>query len=262
MIYLNPNLRASYRDGYVIATFICDTAAELPAQNYIADYLLEMGSTAHVIENATDYEMQSDGRWRVARTSDLQTLVTSISTLESEMTDAQTDISILVEQTGELRAAAVHLINGGNKNILPFTMPSSGVLTLTDNNDGTFTVNGTVPSGSVVSLLLGRVYGHAEEDLILSGCPSGGSGTNGYSLLIADAGGSLVGYDEGDGYEFTRPAAEQYFRVYFRARPGTYTDVLFKPMVTYQDYFKISPVFVPYSPTNAELYALIKSYHP
>lgn len=260
MIYLNPNLRASYRDGYVIATFICDTVAELPAQNYIADLLLEMGSTAHVIENATDYEMQSDGTWCVARTSDLQSIITSISNLESEMTGVHSDIDILVNQIGELRAAAVRLINGGNKNILPFTMPSSGVLTLTDNGDGSFTLSGT--ASSTISLLLGRVYGHAAEELILSGCPSGGSGTGGYSLMIADEGGSLVGYDEGDGYSFERPAAEDYFRVYCRVRAGTYTDVLFKPMVTYQEYYDITPAFVPYSPTNAELYALIKSYHP
>ena len=260
MIYLNPNLRASYRDGYVIATFICDTAAELPAQNYIADYLLEMGSTAHVIENATDYEMQSDGRWRVARTSDLQTLVTSISTLESEMTDAQSDIGSLQTQTAELRSAAVRLINGADKNILPFTMPTSGVLTLTDNGDGTFYLSGT--ASSTISLLLGRVYGHSQEELVLSGCPSGGSGSSGYSLMIADEGGSLVGYDEGESYSFTRPAAEEYFRVYCRVRAGTYNNLLFKPMVTYQEYYDITPAFVPYAPTNAELYALIRSYHP
>lgn len=260
MIYLNPNLRASYRDGYVIATFICDTAAELPALNYIADYTLEIGSTAHVIENATDYEMQSDGTWCVARTSDLQSLVTSISNLEGEMTGVHSDIDILVDQVGELRAAAVRLINGGNKNILPFTMPSSGVLTLIDNGDGTFTMSGT--AGSTISLLLGYVYAHGGESLVLTGCPSGGDYTNGYSLIITDSGGITQGYDVGDGYSFERPAAEEHFRVYCRVRAGTYNNVLFKPMVTYQEYYDITPTFVPYSPTNAELYALIKSYHP
>lgn len=63
MIYVNPNVRASSRDGYVIATFIADTVSELPATNYLTGYTLEMGSTCHVIENSADYEMQSSGTW-------------------------------------------------------------------------------------------------------------------------------------------------------------------------------------------------------
>lgn len=260
MIYPNPNIRSSYRDGYVIATFICDTVADLPALNYFADYTLEIGSTAHVIGNATDYEMQSDGTWCAAHTTDLSAIISQLSDISGRMENVEIGIGALDSQVNELHAAAVHLIDGGNKNILPFTMPSSGVLTLTDNGDGTFYLSGT--ASTTISLLLGRVYGHSQEELVLSGCPSGGSGSSGYSLMIADEGGSLVGYDEGEGYSFTRPAAEEYFRVYCRVRAGTYNNLLFKPMVTYQEYYKITPVFVPYSPTNAELYALIRSYHP
>ena len=63
MIYTNPNIRASDRDGYVIATFIADTVAELPATNYLTGYTLEIGCTCHVIEDSGDYEMKSDGTW-------------------------------------------------------------------------------------------------------------------------------------------------------------------------------------------------------
>ena len=56
---------------------------------------------------------------------------------------------------------------------------------------------------------------------MLSGCPEGGSQTNGYSLVAANQGGSLIGADEGNGYSFTAPANETYFRIYVRLRAGS-----------------------------------------
>lgn len=239
---------------------VCDALSDLPGVHDISGLELQMGSTAHIVQTAQNMMMQSNGTWSEQTTSSIASLVTSISNLESEMTGVHSDIDILVNQTGELRAAAVRLINGGNKNILPFTMPSSGIMTLVDNGDGTFTMSGT--AGSTISLLLGYVYGHGGESLVLSGCPGGGDYTNGYSLIITDSGGITQGYDVGDGYSFERPAAEEHFRVYCRVRAGTYNNVLFKPMVTYQEYDNMTHAFVPYSPTNAELYAMIHSYHP
>lgn len=269
MIYLNPNLRASYRDGYVIATFICDTAAELPAQNYIADYILEMGSTAHVIENATDYEMQSDGTWCVARTSDLQALVTSISNLESEMTGVHSDIDILTNQVGELHAAAVRLVDSGAKNLLKMTHASGsvtryGVTCTWDTDAGTMTLNGShvsTDSTAIFEFYSGSASDQRQVpagDYVLTGCPSGGS-TSTYRAALT---GITGGIDTGDGAEFTLVA--QTYLAYRILVSGnvSFSDMVFKPMVTYQDYYKISPVFVPYAPTNAELYALIRSYHP
>ena len=63
MIYVNPVVRASNRDGYVIASFVCDDVSELPAISYLgSDKLLDMGCTAHVI-GMGDYEMKSTGVW-------------------------------------------------------------------------------------------------------------------------------------------------------------------------------------------------------
>lgn len=237
----------------VIMHLICDTYADLVSFTSNRYEPLQ-GSDAHVVSNQLDYEMLSDGTWVVKQTADIQSLVSVISQVQNTVNTLDADVHATI-------FPALHrLVDGGNKNILPFTMPTSSVLTLVDNGDGTFTLSGTTTQ--TISLLLGRVYGHDAEDLFLSGCPDGGNGASGYSLMIADRDGSLVGYDEGDGYEFIRPAQEEYFRVYCRVRPGTYSNLRFKPMVTYIEYQMISSDFVSYSPTNAELYQLIRGYHP
>lgn len=257
---------APFADGdtyiYVRAVLICDTVADLPAQDFFTNYFLTQGTTAHVIAGTQDYEMQSNGQWVLKQGTDLQSLVNQISALSNDVSGAQGEISILQIRASDLENAAALLIDNGCKNLLPFEMPTSAVLTLTDNGNGTFSASGTVPTGQTVSLLLGRIYNRGGESLMLTGCPAGGSGSSGYSLLIADMNGSLVGYDEGNGYTFTRPESESYFRVYARFRAGTYSTLTFSPMVTFEEYMQYSTKFVPYSPSNAELYRIIKQYHP
>ena len=156
----------------------------------------------------------------------------------------------------ETDAALADLIDSGGKNILNWTAESS-VMTIVDNGDGTFTASGS--PAAVQSVKLMEVYGHAGQKLYLSGCPSGGSQASGYSLLIANQAGTLIGPDEGSGFEFTAPENETFFRVYARFRPGTYNNLLFKPMVCLQSAAKISKKFVKYCPTLAEIYAMIQS---
>lgn len=235
---------------------ICDDESELPASpsSIVPGFVATIGSTAHVVSNQLDYEMKTNGQWVVKQTADVQSLVSVISQVQSTVNNLDADVH------STIFPALRHLVDGGDKNLLPFTMPTSSVLTLVDNGDGTFTLSGSTTQ--TISLLLGRIYGHDAETLFLSGCPNGGSGASGFSLMIADRDGSLVGYDEGNGYEFTRPPGEEYFRVYCRVRSGTYNNLRFRPMVTYIEYQMISSDFVPYSPTNAELYQLIRGYHP
>ena len=105
-------------------------------------------------------------------------------------------------------AALADLIDSGGKNILKWTAPGSlATITFTDNGDGTFTISGQPTQTS--SIELAKIYGHAGESLFLSGCPTGGSQTDGFSLLIANQAGGMIGPDEGDGYEFTAPATKR-----------------------------------------------------
>lgn len=257
---------APFSDGdtyiYVRGVIICDSPADLPARDYFTNYYLTQGSTAHVISNACDYQMQSDGTWVLQQTTDIQSLVNQLSVLSGEVSGVESQLDSVILRITVLETATALLIDNGCKNLLPFEMPTSAVLTLTDNGNGTFSASGTVPAGQTVSLLLGRIYNRGGESLMLTGCPAGGSGSSGYSLLIADMGGSLVGYDEGEGYTFTRPGTESYFRVYARFRAGTYSTLTFSPMVTFEEYMQYTTKFIPYSPSNVELYRIIKQYHP
>lgn len=255
-----------YSDGdastTVYAEFECDTVSDLPERDYMTGYVLQCGSKAHVIADNTDYKMQTSGSWILQTGTDVQSLVNQLSVLSGEVSDVESQVDSVILRITVLETATALLIDNGCKNLLPFEMPTSAVLTLIDNGNGTFSASGTVPAGQTVSLLLGRIYNRGGESLMLTGCPSGGSGSSGYSLLIADMGGSLVGYDEGDGYTFTRPGTESYFRVYARFRAGTYNNLTFSPMVTFEEYMQYSTKFVQYSPSNAELYQIIKQYHP
>lgn len=175
--------------------------------------------------------------------SDLNTALASKAD-ESEIVDLKSIIGYLLDTNG--------------KNILNWTEPSAlQTVTFTNNGDGTFTLSGN-PS-STTSIELAKVYGHAGESFVLSGCPEGGSQANGYSLLVANQGGSMIGADEGSGYSFMAPAGETYFRVYARLRSGTYSNLLYKPMLCTPTAWAFSHDFARYCPTNAELLKMIQS---
>lgn len=156
-----------------------------------------------------------------------------------------------------LKSIIGYLLDTNGKNVLNYTIPALQNITIVENGDGTFYVSGT-PS-SVVSVEIAKVYNHAGETFVLSGCPEGGSQTNGYSLVAANQGGSLIGADEGNGYSFTAPANETYFRIYVRLRAGSYSNLLYKPMLCTPTAWAFSHDFARYCPTNAELLKMIQS---
>ena len=149
------------------------------------------------------------------------------------------------------------VLNSGAKNILNWVATSS-VMTIVDNNDGTFTVSGTPTA--VQSIELMRVYNHAGEQFHLSGCPAGGNQVTKYSLLAADQSGTMIGADTGSGLTFTAPEGEEHFRIYARFRPNqTYTNLLFKPMLCAKAVWDIAPEFVPYAPSMSDMWQAIKA---
>lgn len=52
----------------IIAKYECDTVADLPAQNQ-TEFNLQIGTTAHVIDDNAGYQMQSNGTWRLQRSA-------------------------------------------------------------------------------------------------------------------------------------------------------------------------------------------------
>lgn len=160
-------------------------------------------------------------------------------------------------EIADLKSIIGYLLDTNGKNVLNYTIPALQNITIVENGDGTFNVSGT-PS-SVVSVEIAKVYNHAGETFVLSGCPEGGSQANGYSLVAANQSGSLIGADEGNGYSFTAPANETYFRIYVRLRAGSYSNLLYKPMLCTPTAWAFSHDFARYCPSNAELLKMIQS---
>lgn len=238
---------------HIRAQLVADFDNELPAPTGISGFTLEQGSTAIISTTGDRFMLSGGGAWFSQRSASIASLVNDISALQSDMQIAENRI-------GNLESAAAALIDDGAKNMLDWSAASTSGITITDNNDGTFTLSGT--ASTTVSIQLGEIYGHGGESLYLNGCPAGGNYTSGYSLIITNPSGTTQGYDEGAGYDFTRPAEEAFFKVYCRVRAATYQNILFKPMVCRAEYAQYTKKFVPYSPTNAELIKIIKSYHP
>lgn len=267
-IMIDKTQSAPFADGdtyiYVRAVLICDTVADLPAQDFFTNYFLTQGTTAHVISDTTDYEMQSDGTWVLKQGTDLQSLVNQISTLSDDVQNAYSDIDSLTNRVSGLENATALLIDNGAKNKIPIpanTQTLSGI-TYTPDNAGRIATTGTASGNSFyIASNLDLISG---EELMLTGCPSGGSYSSGFALYIAKnvSGASTLAYDEGDGVTFTVPETANY-NIRIIVRNGTdMNGKTFSPMLTYPEYMQYSTAFVPYSPSNAELYRIIKQYHP
>lgn len=167
------------------------------------------------------------------------------------------------------RAALAELIDGGGKNRLPITSVdslkqlntygtwennvythSSGVV-FTVNDDMSITANGTASGANAVFILSMRGGFSIEAgNWILSGCPSGGSGST-YNITIAG-----TTSDTGTTGRFTS-CSKVLVRIYVIS--GTTVDNLtFKPMVCSKAAWDISQAYQPYRPSYAELYAMVQ----
>lgn len=248
---------------------VCDALSDLPGIHDISGLELQMGSTAKIITTAQNMMMQSNGTWSEQTSSSIASLVNDISMLQSDVSALENRIGEAENRITQLQAAAAGLIDRGAKNLLQMTHASGsltryGVTCTWDTDAGTMTLNGShvsTDSTAIFEFYSGNASDQRQVpagDYVLTGCPSGGS-TSTYRATLT---GITGGIDTGNGAEFT--LASQTYLAYRILVSGnvSFTDKVFKPMVTYQDYYKISPVFVPYAPTNAELYALIRSYHP
>lgn len=123
-------------------------------------------------------------------------------------------------------------------------------ITFTFNADKTVTVNGTA-SQAIAASISENLTGVA--DIILSGCPSGGSGS-GYQLQLHDktSGDYPVG-DYGVGRELTLDPSHIY-EVIIVIRSGiTVNNLTYKPMI--RDASDTDPTFQPFAETNQELTA-------
>lgn len=169
----------------------------------------------------------------------------------------------------EDRAALTEALDSGAKNLLdilgaqhyrtgqetdfPITV---GGVTFSENG-GVLNASGTATSTltlrAPVNLRVGTYF--------VSGCPDGGSDSS-YRIDLREQGtNTLIGserdYESGFGFLISE---DRTIDLCIRISTGyNATGLIFKPMVCSFAAYKISPAFVPYAPTNAELYEMIKS---
>lgn len=247
------------RAGSVLnAGISCDTTADLPAQaGGLTGYYLEQGSTAHVIEDNTIYTINSSGAWVLQETSPYKDVYTK-SQVDSLVNDIDSSIAI---ESNTRRLQIASLIDSGAKNRLNvFATPSQTIndIAWTINADGTVIANGTATANSFLYLIPNNTniaYGVSTH---ISGCPVGGSART-YEIQVAQTGGTTY-HDYGNGETIPSDYVYRYFVCC--VRNGYHADnLIFQPMICDAWKHVITPAFVPYSPTNAELAALIHSYH-
>ena len=240
----------------------CDTAADLPAQaGGITGYYLEQGSCAHVIDGNQLYVMTSSGSWIQQDTSPYSDVYTKFE-VDSLLTPITDDIVSLYVSDSDIRGYIAGLINDSAKNRLNVFQTASQTINnvvWTINADGTVTANGLASANSFLYLIPNNsniAFGVATH---ISGCPSGGSAST-YEIQVAQTGGTIY-HDYGDGEDIPYDYVYRYFVCCVRSGYNA-DNLVFRPMICDTWKYLITPVFVPYSPTNAELAALIRSYHP
>lgn len=158
-------------------------------------------------------------------------------------------------------AALIDLINSGAKNKLNvFAAPAqtqtiSGI-SWTVNSDGTVTANGTASGNSWFYLTANPANIQYGVETVLSGCPEGGSATTWEIQCVKQGESTRSDYGSGT----TQPSDYNYKYIALCVRNGqTVTNLKFSPMVSAASVHAVSDAYVPYSPTNAELYQMLAS---
>lgn len=115
-------------------------------------------------------------------------------------------------------------------NLLKPTMATTTFhgVTLTNNSDGTFSLNGTGDGDSYFTLYKGNL---PQGELKLVGCPNGG-GTRKYLIRLGKGEkDTYVNFDIGDGITFDSDGGVYVIKIHFY-KEKTYDNLVFKPMLT------------------------------
>lgn len=240
----------------------CDTVSDLPAQaGGIPGYYLEQGSTAHIIADNTEYMIDSGGNWILQDTSPYSNVYTKTE-VDNLLTPITDDITTLYTANSTLREYVAGLINDGAKNRLNVFATASQIINGVSwviNADGTVTANGTATANSFFYLIPNNANIAFGEATIISGCPAGGSAST-YEIQVAMVAGTIY-HDYGDGESIPFDYVYRYFVCCVRNGYNA-NNLIFRPMICDTWKYAITPAFVPYSPTNAEIMSIIRGYHP
>lgn len=244
----------------IVAQIECDTLADLPEVSDFPGRTLVKGSEAHVIDGNKIFELNSFGAWIQQEQSAFADVYTK-SQVDSIARDLDAIISL---EANERKNQIAALIDSGAKNRLNvFATASQSIAGIqwTINSDGTVSATGTASANSFLYLIPNNTNIAFGIETHISGCPAGGSSTT-HEIQVAMVGGTTY-HDYGDGETIPSTYVYRYFVCCVRSGQNipTSSPLIFHPMICDAWKYALTPDFVPYSPSNAELAALIRRYH-
>ena len=157
-------------------------------------------------------------------------------------------------------AELIELVDSGAKNLCNNNLATGTIssnVTASVSADKQVTLSGSTPSNVDASFTLSTNTQFPAGTYIGSGCPSGGA-TDKYRIdyIVND---STVYRDTGNGVEFTISDGDVIRSQIVVYRGNTVPSAAFAPMVCTKAAWDVSQKYVPYAPSNAELYAMIKA---
>lgn len=234
---------------HVIVYMECDSTSDLPATpTSITGLTLEIGSRAHIIEDNTIWMMTSSGTWYQQDEASRMNVYTKPE-IDDMIDDENRHLDLL--------------FRSGCKNILNVWGQTSQLINgiqWTINNDGTVRANGLATADSALYIWRNAFPPpQINYPIMITGLPAGSSGTT-YDIAYTSTASGTVSITSDR--EIVQNVASTTTRLALRVYSGNNVDILFEPMVIRKDVYQVSPGFAPYAPTNAELYQMIRSYHP
>lgn len=243
---------------YIRAVISCDTAADLPAATYFSGYTLEQASKAHVISDNQWYMLQSSGTWVQQVPEEIGYTYTKaeIDSLISDVQDAADD----AQDAADAAQADIDSV----KNTVLTDLIDTGAKNLCETSGGSNVLPTRwlqIPIVLPVGQYVVKIGTLSSDDTDASTCQfvcfaSDNSVTSNY--LYLSRGSNVSGI-------LNITAETAYLRLYpsdSYAHSADDTVTAADIMICKKADYDISDVIVPYCPTLAELYALVKSYHP
>lgn len=195
--------------------------------------------------------------------SDLNTI------LENYASSSDLSAETLARESADSKhiAALANLIDNGAKNLLPMTHAAgsstkNGVTCTWDPDAGTMTLTGSHAAADSTAIFEFYDGSASNQKVIpagtyhLSGVPTGGS-TSTFRAALTDISGAV---DTGNGADFTLSSPHYVaYRILISNACDFTGGVVLRPMICAKAAWDISDKFVPYVPSNAELYAMIQN---
>lgn len=220
-----------------------------------------------------------DGHWNWNTTKideHLATVATAITNINTALTNldglpAELTAETTARTTADAKhdAALVQLIDNGAKNIANWAGSTSTIsgVTFTIGSDGTVSTSGTASARATKQLNFTVPATLPAGDYVLAGCPAGGATTSAiyYCLYLMDITANARvtpnNNDTGNGFSFSwTPDSTHTYAIMVDIRNGTSAAGLkFTPMICSKAAWNISHKAVPYCPTLAELYAMVRT---